>query len=162
MFRSLEPGEQLLATGQLLEAGKLFREIIQEDPDNVAAWLGMAKFSLGSGAYEGVVGCSQKVLELQPGGGRESALAQILITTADSHYEQALHDLNTYILYDVDNAYAFALLAYLQHMTGHEQEAEQAHRRAFELSDGEYFQNCFRPLTSSQQSTTSDNIPPPY
>lgn len=162
MFRSIEQGEQLLAAGQLLEAGKLFRELIEHDPNAAAAWLGMAKFSLGSGSYDGVMNCTRKVLALQPNGGRESALAQILRASADGQYEQALHDLNTYILYDVDSAYAFALLAFLQHMTGHEQEAEQAHRRAFQLSDGQPFQNCFRPLTPGQSGTTSDDLPPSY
>ncbi len=162
MFRSLEQGDQFLAAGQLLEAGQVFREIIQHDPNNAGAWLGMAKFSLGSGSYEGVVGCAQKVLALQPGGGRESALAQILLATADKQYEQALQDLHTYILYDVDNAYAFALLAFLQHMTGHEREAEEAHRRAFELSGGNYFQNCFRALAPLQSGATPENIPPAY
>jgi membrane associated rhomboid family serine protease len=163
MFHSLEQGDKFLAAGQLVEAGKLFQESVQEDSNNAGAWLGMAKFSIGSGSYEGVVGCCHRVQALQTGGGRESALAQILLATANRDYERALPDLDTYILYDVDNAYAYALQAYLQHMTGHEREAEQAHRRAYELSKGGYFQNCFRELKPEQQEgAPPEDVAPAY
>lgn len=141
----LERGKQALARGQGREAAIAYAHAAQIEPNNALVHLGLAEANLALGSYGVVQMACRKVLELQPGGGVESNLAQSLLDLLDRRYERALQDLDPVISQDPANAYAHALRAYLLRLNGQDYDAGLESSRAARLSYGGRFENCFPP-----------------
>jgi len=144
----LEHGKQALAQGQGREAAIAYAHAAQIEPNNPLVHLGLAEANLALGSYGVVQMASQRVQELQPGGGVESSLAQSLLDLLDRRYERALQDLEPVMNQDPANAYAHALRAYLLRLTGQDYDAGLERSRAARLSYGGRFENCFPPVDS--------------
>lgn len=153
--RAIEQGYQALSQGQPRAASKAFHQALQEQPDNPAGWLGLAAFSLSTGSYTGVKRACQHVMTLQPAGGSEGTLATILLQIIDRRYDQALQQLQNYLVYENNNAYALALLGYLLQTMGDTTASEQAYTRAEQISGGR-FANSFQAVTPPASSPDTE------
>ncbi len=167
----MERGKQALAEGQPREAAIAYAHAAQLDADNPAVHLGLAEANLGLNSYRVVHMACARVQELQPQGGLESQMAQILLNVLDHRYDRALLDVDTYITQDPANGYAHALRSYLLQATGQTYDAGLARARASRLTYGGRFEHCFPPLepgaaagfstaSSGQPASTSGTAAP--
>lgn len=142
----MERGKQALAEGQPREAAIAYAHAAQLDPDNPAVHLGLAEANMGLNSYRVVSMACARVQELQPQGGLESQMAQILLNVLDHRYDRALLDIDNYITQDPANGYAHALRSYLLQANGQTYDAGLARARASRLTYGGRFEHCFPPL----------------
>ncbi|MBA2286020.1 MAG: rhomboid family intramembrane serine protease [Ktedonobacteraceae bacterium] len=151
----MERGKQALAEGQPREAAIAYAHAAQLDADNPAVHLGLAEANMGLNSYRVVSMACARVQELQPQGGLESQMAQILLNVLDHRYDRALLDVDTYITQDPANGYAHALRSYLLQATGQTYDAGLARARASRLTYGGRFEHCFPPLEPIAAASTT-------
>jgi membrane associated rhomboid family serine protease len=154
----LEQGKLALAQGQGREAAIAYAHGAQIEPNNPMVHLGLAEANLALRNYGVVQMACRRVQELQPNGGLESQMAQVLLDLLDRRYERALQSINLVISEDPGIAYAHALRSHLLRALGQDYDANLARARAARLSFGGRFENCF-PALDPDRTQNGNTIP---